>query len=129
MSENWNGYDSFDGRTPDEIIRDRVTILTSVLPGRKLSEELVAVFQDALRVFPGEAIKRAFRKAEQAMERFPTPKAMIELCAESQVRAVDEEVGKFCKNCWPDGWWKRERADMPGNYFLVRCPCQPKRAA
>jgi hypothetical protein len=48
----------------------------------KVNENLIAVFQDALKGYPGGVLQSAFIKAERQLERFPTPKVMRSLCNE-----------------------------------------------
>lgn len=51
-------------------------------PKPEQMEALKRVFCDALENLPESAISKGFSKAEQVLERFPTPKAMRELCSE-----------------------------------------------
>lgn len=79
MSDVWKKLAERDNRTDTEIIRDRVEILAAVF-NRKINEQLILVFQDALRGYPKGALKRAFSKAETELEKFPTVKLMRTLC-------------------------------------------------
>lgn len=98
MSENWNASEHFeDNRTSGEIIRDRVEMLGAVF-NRKVTEQLIAVFQDTLTGYPVSALKKAFTKAEGQLERFPTPKIMKLMC--------NEEM--------PSGAWKYHYRDAEG---------------
>jgi len=82
MRENWNESGHFeDNRTPHEVVRERIEMLGAVF-NRKITEQLICVFQDILGRYPPSVLKRAFSKAELQMEKFPTPKMMAVLCGE-----------------------------------------------
>ena len=57
----------------------RIMMLASVF-GRKVTDEMVEVYRTALCNYPVSVLAKAFAKAEQGLERFPTPKIMRELC-------------------------------------------------
>ena len=50
---------------------------------RKSNGEMERVYKDALQGFPMPVLGKAFTKAEQQLERFPTPKMMRGLANES----------------------------------------------
>lgn len=82
MSEerNWN-VERESVETRRDYVSVRVQILASVF-NRKISDELIRVFKDALERFPTKVMSEAFRKAEQQLERFPSPKLMQTICGE-----------------------------------------------
>lgn len=103
-SGNWNS--GLVGNSPEE--RDSfISIRTQMLAlvfNRKCPSEMVEVYQRALRTFTIQTLERAFRRAENELERFPTPKTMTALCAESSPSqawrynympgtSVDDETG------------------------------------
>lgn len=47
---------------------------------RKVTEGMISVFTRALHGYPIEALEKGFRIAEEQLERFATPKKMIEIC-------------------------------------------------
>ena len=98
MSEDWQRSEPRDDRPSAQIIRERVEMLAAVF-SRKLSDEMLIVFQEALHGYPKETLKRAFLKAERELDRFPTPKAMRLLC--------NEEM--------PSGAWKYHFTPKLGN--------------
>lgn len=65
----------------ESFISIRVQSLAVIL-GKKLPEELIAVFQKCLSVFPIHVLSSTFSKAEKSLEKFPTPRRMAELCRE-----------------------------------------------
>ncbi len=77
-----NGYGWQDNRNADEIVRARIEMLGGVF-SRKVSEQMIMVFQEALAGYPKEVLKKAFQHAERELERFPTPKIMRALCNEN----------------------------------------------
>jgi hypothetical protein len=79
MSDSRNFDADGEFRDVQTIIRERVEMIAAVF-SRKISEQMVVVFQDALQLYPKGAVKKAFAKAEQGLERFPTPKIMRDLC-------------------------------------------------
>lgn len=78
MSE-WKKSEPADNRSQREIIFDRIEMLAAVF-NRKISEQMIVVFQEALGKFSKSTLKAAFSKAEVELERFPTPKIMRSLC-------------------------------------------------
>ena len=82
MNPNWKELGlSGDSRSDAEVIRDRVEMLGGIF-GRKVTEPLIAVFQDVLRGYPVAVLKNSFTKAESQCERMPTPKMMRAICNE-----------------------------------------------
>lgn len=82
MNPNWKELGlSGDSRSDAEVIRDRVEMLGGIF-GRKVTEPLIAVFQDVLRGYPVSVLKNSFTKAESQCERMPTPKMMRAICNE-----------------------------------------------
>jgi len=73
------------------LISVRIQMLMALF-GKKVSDEgfesVKRVYCDALEGFASEAIMGGFRKAEQSCERFPTPKAIRELCSECSVSTL-----------------------------------------
>lgn len=67
------------------LISVRVQMLIALF-GKKVTddgfESMKRVYCDSLENFETDAISGGFKKAEQGCERFPTPKAMRDLCAE-----------------------------------------------
>src|SRR6266568_2111735 len=67
------------------LISIRLQMLITVFGKRTNDESLEAlkrVFCEALENFPERVIMKGFGKAEQELDRFPTPKAMRTICAE-----------------------------------------------
>ncbi len=76
---NWKESEPADDRNQREIIQERIEMLAAVF-SKKISAQMIVVFQDALERYPKSALKKGFTKAEIGLERFPTPKIMRELC-------------------------------------------------
>lgn len=106
------------------LISIRVQILITLF-GKKVSPEsqeaLVRVFCDGLERFPADSLVRGFTKAEQDLDRFPTPKIMRELCSEFRTSQTEEARG--CEACRFTGWKLVDRPDGPGKW-VVRCECR-----
>lgn len=64
------------------MISIRVQMLAAVF-NKKCSDELLSVFKEAMNRFPIAVLKAAFHRAEQNLDRFPTPKTMLTLCGEA----------------------------------------------
>ena len=67
------------------LISIRVQMLITLF-NKRISDEalssVVRVFCDGLEHLPSEAITRGFSKAEQELDRFPTPRLMKDICSE-----------------------------------------------
>ena len=72
--------ESIDDRR--SLIGIRIQMLAAVF-NRKSNDELERVYKDSLQGFPLTVLGKAFTKAEQELERFPTPKVMRALGNES----------------------------------------------
>lgn len=79
MNNALSNFAQPDNRPERTIIRERIEMIAAVF-SKKISEEMILVFQSALERYPNEVLKRAFGKAETELERFPTPKAMRDYC-------------------------------------------------
>ena len=147
MNNEWRKFAQSDGRPANEIIRERIEMLAAVF-SRKISEEMIIVFQDALAGYPNDVLKKSFTQAERSLERFPTPKMMRSLCNENmpseswryhykETDGTDPETGQPVK-IWidPDPIHKGEellyRADdcPEGRAFLKAFKelCRPTKA-
>lgn len=65
------------------LIRIRMLMLIQVLGKRVTDDNLetfLAVYVDSLQGFGQGTLTRAFKRAEQELERFPTPKILKEIC-------------------------------------------------
>jgi len=82
-----------------EYIGIRVQMLGQALGG-KMTDEKIRVFKDALERFPTRVMSVAFTRAEQQLERFPTPKLMQTICGECMP-----------SNSWMYDYKKRESRD------------------
>jgi hypothetical protein len=127
MSEEWSKSGLPDDRTPEQIIRERIEFLGAAL-GRKITEELIVVFQDGLKGYPKSVLKRAFGKAEQQLEKFPTPKGMKKLCDEEmpsqgwryQYKGAFDKDGVHCQVDPETGEKMYRPQDCPeGREFLL----------
>lgn len=106
------------------LISIRVQMLITVF-GKKVSLDsltaLTRVFCDGLDRFPVDCLVRGFTKAEQDLERFPTPKVMRELC--SEFSATQQDVRRGCEACDFTGWKLVDREDKKGKH-CQRCECR-----
>jgi hypothetical protein len=84
-------------------IEARIKILGSAF-GRRTSPELVSTFQRHLARFSMSVLRKAFDKAESELERFPTPRKLLEVAASLEpsplwkytyenIKATDPETG------------------------------------
>ena len=86
MSPNWQESENSGGSSkffdPRGYIRERVKLLADVLGAKEPTDGRIMSFQDGLERYCESALRKAFNRAEQELERFPTPKTMKSFCNE-----------------------------------------------
>jgi hypothetical protein len=90
VPKEWKKFESKDYEAR-RIIHDRVEMLAAVF-SRKVSEELIHVYQEALAGYPAFVLRSAFVKAERELDKMPTPKTMRWIC----------------NDCMPSQNWKND---------------------
>ena len=115
MTRRFENYDSnFD---PAELIKERLTKLGAVF-NRKIKNEAVAVYQEALHGYPFHVLEQAFTQAFNTLERFPTPRTLRMLANEHMSARMNTPV-LVCDLCSPDGWKLVEKDMPPAVYHLI----------
>jgi len=72
--------ESLDGH--DALISLRIRMLAAVF-GKKITNDMIEVYQRVLRRFPIKVLSKAFRRAESDLEKLPTPKILGVMCGEA----------------------------------------------
>lgn len=79
---------SYENESTAEIIRQRIEMLCDI-HHKKMTDGLVVVFVNHLEKYPAWVLRKAFAKAESDLEKFPTPKKMIQICSELLPSSMD----------------------------------------
>jgi hypothetical protein len=93
---------------------------------KELSPTNIETYQAQLGDIPADRLKIAFNSALKRCRRFPTIAEIREFANEKSTEAVvNQQIGKYCQECYPDGWVLIPHPTMGLPYKVSkRCRCQ-----